>query len=86
MTADDVQPGGRVGVLEVGHEAAGTRVQGVDDHLPVDRPGDLDAPVAEVMRRWLDLPLALADLAGLGQEVERGAAIELRLAFYPALE
>ena len=86
VAADDVHPGGRVGVLEVGHESPGARVQGVDDHLPVDGPGDLDAPVVKVMGRRLDLPLALAHLASLGQEVECATPIELRLPFCPALQ
>ena len=34
-------------VLEVGHEGPGPRVEGVDHHLAVDRPGDLHPPVLE---------------------------------------
>jgi hypothetical protein len=79
VAADHVQPGRRVRILEVGHEAAGTRVQGVDDHLPIDGPRDLDAPVAEVVWRRLDLPVSLPHLARLRQEVERPASIELVL-------
>ena len=44
-------PGRGVGVLEVGHEDVRAGVQGVDDHLPVGRAGDLDAPVEQVRRR-----------------------------------
>ena len=42
---------GAVGVLEVGHEAAGARVERVDDELAVGRPGDLDAAVLVVRAR-----------------------------------
>ena len=56
----DVLPGGRVGILEVGHEDVGAGVQRVDDHLAVGRPGDLDAPVAKVGRRLGDLPAGSA--------------------------
>ena len=52
-----VGPGGRGGVLEVGHEAGGAGVQRVDDHLAVDRAGDLDAAVEEVGRERRHLPV-----------------------------
>ena len=39
---------GRVGVLEVGHEALGARVERVDHELAVGRAGDLDAAVLVV--------------------------------------
>ena len=71
MAADLVGPGGGVRVLEVGHEAARARVERVDHELAVGRAGDLDAAVEVVARRRGDLPVALADLARLGEEVER---------------
>jgi hypothetical protein len=70
LAVGDVGPGRRERVLEVRHEAPRAGVQGVDDHLAVDRPRDLDAAVAQVRRRRGDLPVALADLARLGQEVQ----------------
>ena len=51
VPADLVVPGRRVRVLEVGHEPARARVQRVDHQLAVGRPGDLDPPVAVVLRR-----------------------------------
>ena len=69
VAVDHVGPRRRQRVLEVGHEPARAGVQRVDDHLAVDGPGDLDAAVAQVGRGWSDLPVALADLARLGQEV-----------------
>ena len=50
LADDTVLPGRRVGVLEVGHEDPGARVERVDHHLPVGRPGDLDSAVREVGR------------------------------------
>src|SRR5581483_11670635 len=44
LPVDQVGPGRRVRVLEVGHEHVGAAVQRVDEHLAVDRAGDLDAP------------------------------------------
>ena len=43
LALDDVLPRRRVGVLVVGHEDAGARVERVDHHLAVDRAGDLDS-------------------------------------------
>ena len=43
-------PGGRVRVLEVGHEHLRAGVERVDDHLAIDRAGDLDAAVVQVGR------------------------------------
>ena len=40
-----VVPSRRMGVLKVGHEDTRARVKSVDDHLAVDRAGDLDAAV-----------------------------------------
>src|SRR5918999_3152114 len=65
LAVDNVGPRGRAGILEVGHEHAGPGVQRVDHHLPVDRTGDLDAPVLQVMWRRTDGPFPTPDLFGL---------------------
>jgi hypothetical protein len=80
LALDAVAPGRRVGVLEVGHEAARARVERVDDHLAVDRPGDLHAPVLQVGRHGRHAPVALAHLARLGKEVGELAVVQPRLA------
>ena len=77
---DDVVPRRRVRVLEVGHEDAGARVQGVDHHLALDRAGDLDAPVLEVLPAARRPPVAGADCRGLGEEVGELAGVEAGLA------
>src|SRR6185437_1250784 len=86
LALDHVGPGGRAGVLEVGHEHLRAGVEGVDDHLAVGRTGDLDAAVLEAGRLGLDRPVALADLAGLGEEVGELARVELSLPFDASLE
>ncbi len=62
-------PGGAGRVLEVGHEGVGAGVEGVDDHLAVHGARDLDAAVDEVRRDGRDLPVAVSDIPGLGQEI-----------------
>ena len=69
LALDAVLPGGRVRVLEVGHEHLRARVERVDHHLPVDRPRDLDPAVLDLVRHGLDPPVALADVVRLRQEV-----------------
>ena len=73
LALDDVRPRRRARVLEVGHEDACAGVQRVDHHLPVDRAGDLAAPVAEVGRRGRDRPVGLAHLPRLLEEVRPAA-------------
>ena len=76
LPLDHVRPGRGVGVLEVGHEDVGPRVEGIDDHLPLGRPRDLDPATLEVPGNGRDRPPRLADGAGLGEEVGAGAAVE----------
>ncbi len=83
---DHVAPGRRGGVLEVGHIGLGPGVQGVDDHLAVDRAGELDAAVEQVLRNLADPPVAGADVGGLGQEVGPLAGVEAGLPLGAGLE
>ncbi len=84
MAGHVVVPGRRVRVLEVRHEDAGAGVERVDDHLALDRAGDLDAPVLQVGRDRGDLPVAVTDVFGFLQEVRQPAAVQLFLDFLPA--
>src|SRR5690606_21531437 len=69
LAADDVRPGGAHRVLMVGEPDARARVHGVDRHLAVGGPGDLDAAILETGTGARDAPRCiLADLARLGQE------------------
>ena len=86
LALDVVVPARRVGVLEVRHEDAGAGVERVDDHLAVDRAGDLDAAVGEVGRHRRARPVGVADRARLGQEIGKLARVELGLARRAARE
>ena len=69
LPVDGILPRGRIGVFEIGHEHVGAGVQRVDDHLPLHRPGDLDAAVLQVGRNRRHRPFALPDVGRCGQEV-----------------
>ncbi len=80
LAADHVVPGRRRGVFEVGHVGLRAGIERVDDHLAVvDRAGDLDAAIEQVLRDRRDLPVAFADVLRLGQEVGDLASVELLL-------
>ncbi len=83
VALDVVVPPRCVGVLEVRHEDLRAGVERVHDHLAIDRPGDLDPPVLDVGRGRRAGPVALADGAGVRQEVGQAAGIELRLSCRP---
>jgi hypothetical protein len=75
LSLDVVRPCRRVRVLEIGHEHLRARVERVDDHLAIDRAGDLDAAVLQVRRNRSDAPVAAAHIRGLGKEVGTLAAV-----------
>ncbi len=76
LALDAVLPGGRIRVLEIGHEHLRAGVERVDHHLPLDRPGDLDAPVGDLVGKRGNPPVAGADLRRPGQEVRQLAGTE----------
>ena len=80
LALDHIGPGRRRGILEIGHEDVGAAVQRIDDHLSVDRPGDLDAAVENVLGQRRHGPVALADLGGGGQKIGLLAGIQPLLA------
>ena len=82
LPAEHVLPGRGVGVLEVGHEHPGPGVEGVDQHLAVGRPGDLDPPVGDPLHRRHP-PVALAHRRRLSEEVGQLAGVEAGLALAP---
>ncbi len=66
---EEIGPGWRGGVLEIGHEHPGPGVEGVDHHLGVDRTGYLHPAVGQVVGDRVDQPIRIPDLAGLDEEV-----------------
>jgi hypothetical protein len=86
LPLDDVLPGGRARVLEVGHEDARSRVERVDHHLALDRAGDLDAAVEQIRGRRRDAPVALTYLPRLRWERRAHPRLQLRLPLAPPLE
>ncbi len=79
LAVDAVGKGRRIGVLEIGHKHLGARVQSIDDHLAIDRTGDLDTAVVEVGGYGRHAPVTVADGFGFRQEIGQGAGIETPL-------
>ena len=86
LALDQLVPGRRGRVLEVGHERARAGVERVDHHLGVGRPGDLDAAVLQVGGDASDRPVRLADVARVLAEVGNLARVEPLLPVEPAVE
>ena len=86
LTFHHVLPGRRVRVFKIRHEDLCAGIQRVDNHLAIGRPGDFDAAVLDVARDRRTLPVAVADMFRLGQEVEPFALIKPSLPFLPVLE
>ena len=86
LAGDEVGPGRRQRVLEVGHEDPGPRVERVDHHLGLGRAGDLDPPVLQVGRGRRHGPRRLTDVATGREEVGPDAGIDVGLALLPLPE
>ena len=86
LPLDLVEPVRAVGILEIGHIGIGARVERVDDHLALDRPGDLDAPAFQRLRQRGDFPVAVAHGFRFGQKVRHLASIDACLARNPGLQ
>ena len=86
LPAHHVVPGRRQRILAIRHEHLGAGIERVDDHLPIGGPGDLHTPIEQISRDRGDPPVAVADRAGLGQEVGQLAAIEPGLTRVPIAE
>ena len=80
LAFNHVGPGRAVGVLEVRHESGGARVERVDHHLAVGRPGDLDATVQQIFRLRCDRPFLGAKRSGFRNEIGEFAGVKFSLA------
>ena len=83
LALDHVGENGRGRVLEIGHEDLGAGIERIDDHLAIDRAGDLDPPVEKVGRDLGDGPVAVADRLRVGEKVRQFAGVEVFLALHP---
>ncbi len=79
LAVDHVGPGRAVGVLEICHERGGSRVERVDDHLPVRRPGDLHPTVQHVGRLRRNAPFRLSDALSFWVKIRQFSGVELGL-------
>src|SRR5205823_6173353 len=59
LTLNHVGPRRRIRILEIRHKHFRTGVEGVNHHLAISRPGDLNATVAQVSRDRSTGPIAI---------------------------
>ncbi len=83
LALDEIAPGRRVRVLEVGHVDGGPRVQRVDHHLAIGRAGDLDLADLQIVRHVRHAPVGGALRGGLGREREARARAQCPPALLP---
>src|SRR6267378_5038576 len=86
LPLDEVAPGRRVCVFEVRHEHPGARVQGIDHHLPIGRPGDFDSAIEQVLGERPNPPRPITDVGSLGEEVEGAPLIDSSLALRATMQ
>ncbi|MFL6752412.1 MAG: hypothetical protein ACJ8FL_04200, partial [Sphingomicrobium sp.] len=86
LALDQLVPGRRGRVLEIGHIGLCAAVHRIDQHLGVGRAGALDPPVEEVGGDGADRPLRLANVASLLGEFGQLARIEAVLPLKPIIE
>ena len=79
LAVDIVVPGGRIGVLEIGHEDLRAGIEGVDHHLALYGAGDFDAAIEQISRNRHDRPVAFANGCGLGQKIGQRTGINVGL-------
>ena len=86
LAFDHIRPGRRGGILEIGHKHFCARIQRIDDHLAVNRAGDLNPAIQQIGRNRRNRPIAFADMLGLGKEIGQFAGIKALLAHHARLE
>ncbi len=79
LAIDQVRPGRTGRILKIGHEHLGVGIERVDDHLAINRPGDLYATVLQRGRHRRNTPLAFANGASIGAEIRQFASVEALL-------
>src|ERR1700733_7285956 len=80
LTFKAIAPGRCGRILEISHEDIRPGVQGIDDHLSLDRTRNLHSSIKQAWRDRSDPPLRFANVARLGGKLGHLARIELGLA------
>ena len=75
LAFDHVGEDGRGRILEIGHEDLSAGIERIDDHLAIDRAGDLDPAVEKVGRDLGDGPVAVADGFRLGEKIGQAPGV-----------
>ena len=83
---DRPAPRRRVRILEISHVHLRARVERVDHHLAIDRPGDFDAPIDQVARDRRDAPFGLAHVGRVLEELRERTGIEIGLALSAVIQ
>ena len=72
------------GIFQAGHETVRAAVEGVDHHLAVARPGDLDAAIGQIGRGRAHLPAAIiTDRRIFGRKADEAFLVDPRLPLIP---
>lgn len=80
LTVEKVVPGRSIRVFEVGHESLGSRVESIDDHLPVRRSGNLNPSILQSRSNSGSSPAdILSNVLGLRREGQLSSLVEFSL-------
>jgi hypothetical protein len=81
LPIDHVLPGRRICILEVSHKYVSSRVESINHHLPVCRPGDFHPAFLQVWRGRGNLPGGIiTDGPGRDGEIGKDTGVDLSLA------
>src|SRR5437879_5173155 len=83
LTVDQVLPGRGVSVFKIGHKDSCTRIESVNDRLPVCRPGYFHTAVEQIGGAGCHSPVSVPDLLCRGKKIGKHARIQLLLEFGP---
>ena len=79
LAVDDFVPAWRQRVFEVRHEHFYVGIKRIDHHLALNRPGDLDPAVTQILRNAADLPVTFTNGSGFRNKSRQFAAIDILL-------
>lgn len=76
LPVQEIGPGRRVGVFEIGHENVRAAIESVDHNLAIHRARNLDPAVRQGRRNRGNRPVTGADLRSVRKEVRKVAGID----------